>query len=185
MTKYKLYLYIQTSDKSNFWNFLKLKNLEKWLSLNAHQPFFPGKFPTRPKIQNFFRTRVHTITLNTVTKYKLYPYIQISLNQIFEILSLCKNDKIGGKMTKSPLLKTLFAHKIRPNWRNRKIFSLDVLKLQQECWYQIYNSYHTCKICRFTFMLNMPIFRSLFAQEIYPNGRNRKLFLPKHFSSDQ
>ena len=140
-----------------------------------------------PKTQNWkqIRTQVHTITLNTVTKYKLYPYIQISLNQIFEILSLCKNDKIGGKMTKSPLLKTLFAHKIRPNWWNRKIFSLDVLKLQQECWYQIYNSHHTCKICRFTFMLKMPIFGSLFAQEIYPNGRNRKLFLPKPFSSDQ
>ena len=86
-------------------------------------PFSLGNLPQDPKLKNFFRTRVHTITLNTVTKYKLYPYIQISLNQIFEILSLCKNDKIGGKMTKSPLLKTLFAHKIRPNWRNcKKIF---------------------------------------------------------------
>ena len=93
-------------------------------------PFSLVNLPTRPKIQNFFRTRVHTITLNTVTKYKLYPYIQISLNQIFEILSLCKNDKIGGKMTKSPLFKTLFSHKIRPNWSKiAKYFRYHVLKL--------------------------------------------------------
>ena len=51
----------------------------------VHQPFFPGaKFvPRCPEIQKFFRTLVHTITLNTVTKYKLYPYIQTSLNQKF------------------------------------------------------------------------------------------------------
>ena len=47
-------------------------------------PFSLGNLPQDPKLQkNFFRTRVHTITLNTVTKYKLYPYIQTSLNQIF------------------------------------------------------------------------------------------------------
>ena len=58
-------------------------------------PFSLGKFPPRPEIQNFFRTLVHTITLNTVTKYKLYPYIQTSLNQIFVIfknLKTLKND---------------------------------------------------------------------------------------------
>ena len=58
-------------------------------------PFSLGNLSTRPKIKNFFRTRVHTITLNTVTKYKLYPYIQTSLNQIFGIfknLKTLKND---------------------------------------------------------------------------------------------
>ena len=93
VTKYKVYPYIQTSLNQIFG--IKLKNLEKWLSLNVHQPFFPGKFAPKPEIQNKFRTRVHTITLNTVTKYKLYPYIQTSLNQMFGIfknLKSLKND---------------------------------------------------------------------------------------------
>ena len=58
-------------------------------------PFSLGNFAPRPKIEIFFCTRVHTITLNTVTKYKLYPYIQTSLNQIFGIfknLKSLKND---------------------------------------------------------------------------------------------
>ena len=41
---------------------------------------------------NFHKTK---ITLNTVTKYKLYLYIQTSLNQIFVIfknLKTLKND---------------------------------------------------------------------------------------------
>ena len=75
-------------------------------------PFPLENFPTKPKIQNFFRTRVHTITLNTVTKYKLYPYIQISLNQIFGILSLCKNDKnLVEKWLSLNCSSTLFAHR--------------------------------------------------------------------------
>ena len=89
VTKYKEYPYIQTSIKSN------LKYLEKWLSLTVHQPFFPGKVAPRPEIQKPFPTRVHTIILNTVTKYKLYPYIQTSLNQIigiFNNLKILKND---------------------------------------------------------------------------------------------
>ena len=56
---------------------------------------FPGKFAPRPEIQKHFHTQVHTITLNTVTKYKVYSYIQTSLNQIFEIfnnLKTLKND---------------------------------------------------------------------------------------------
>ena len=58
-------------------------------------PFSLANFPQDPKFKTFFRTRVHTITLNTVTKYKLYPYIQTSLNQIFGIfknLKTLKND---------------------------------------------------------------------------------------------
>ena len=43
---------------------------------NVYQPFFPGKFAPRPEIQKQFRTRIHTITINTVTKYKVYPSIQ-------------------------------------------------------------------------------------------------------------
>ena len=57
---------------------------------------FPWEIcPKTQNSKNFFRTRVHTITLNTVTKYKLYPYIQTSLNQIFGIfknLKTLKND---------------------------------------------------------------------------------------------
>ena len=58
-------------------------------------PFSLENLPQDPKLKTFFRTRVHTITLNTVTKYKLYPYIQTSLNQIFGIfknLKTLKND---------------------------------------------------------------------------------------------
>ena len=56
---------------------------------------FPGKFAPRPEIQKHFHILVHTITLNTVTKYKVYPYIQTSLSQISEIfnnLKTLKND---------------------------------------------------------------------------------------------
>ena len=69
-----------------------------------------------PKTQNWkqIRTQVHTITLNTVTKYKLYPYIQISLNQVFEILSLCKNDKIGGKWLSLHFWKPFLPIKLDP-----------------------------------------------------------------------
>ena len=141
-------------------------------------PFSLGNLPTRHEIEKQ-NSHTHTITLNTVTKYKLYPYIQISLNQIFEILSICKNDKIGGKMTKSPLLKTLFAHKIRPNWRNCKNISLDVLKLQQECWYQIYNSYHTCKICRFTFYAKYAHFSVPFCPGNLPQWTKSKIIFAK------
>ena len=58
-------------------------------------PFSLGNLPQDLKFKNVFHTRVHTITLNTVTKYKVYPYIQTSLNQIFEIfnnLKTLKND---------------------------------------------------------------------------------------------
>ena len=59
-------------------------------------PFYPGKFlPRQPKLKISFHTRVHTITLNTGTNYKVYPYIQTSLNQIFDIsmkLKTFRND---------------------------------------------------------------------------------------------
>ena len=58
-------------------------------------PFSLGNFPQDPKLIETIRTRVHAITLNTVTKYKLYPYIQMSLNHIFLIfkkLKTMKND---------------------------------------------------------------------------------------------
>ena len=91
MTKYKVYPYIQTSLNQIFGNFQKLKNLEKWLGLNVHQPFFrQGNFPQDPEFKTFSNIRVHTITLNTVTKYKVYPYIQTSLNQIFGIFNNLK-----------------------------------------------------------------------------------------------
>ena len=57
-------------------------------------PFSLGNLPQDPKlISKIFRTRVHTITLNTVTKYKLYPYIQTSLNQICGMLKNLKSLK--------------------------------------------------------------------------------------------
>ena len=47
-------------------------------------PFSLENLPQDPKFKNLFHTLVHTITLNTVTKYKVHPYIQTSLNQILK-----------------------------------------------------------------------------------------------------
>ena len=56
---------------------------------------FPLEICPKTQDSNIFHIRVHTITLNTVTKCKVYPYIQTSLNQIFGIfnnLKILKND---------------------------------------------------------------------------------------------
>ena len=59
---------------------------------------FPWENLSRdPKFKHFFHTRVHTLTLNTVTEYKVYTYIQTSLNQIFEISSVMQKWSNGWK----------------------------------------------------------------------------------------
>ena len=99
----------------------KVRRAKNYLSLTFHHPFFPVKFAPRPEIQIFFHIRVHTITLNTVTKYKVYPYIQTSLNQIdgiFNNLKTLENDQVSlfinpfslGNLPKDPRFKYLFTY---------------------------------------------------------------------------
>ena len=95
VTKSKLYAYIQVSLNHIFLIFKKLKTMKNDYVSMLINPFSLGHLPQDPKLISKICTRVHTITLNTVTKYKLYPYIQISLNQIFEMfknLKSLKND---------------------------------------------------------------------------------------------
>ena len=75
-----------------------VRRAKNYLSLTFHHPIFPGIFAQRPEIQIFIHIQVHTITLNTVTKYKVYPYIQTSLNQIvgiFNNLKTLENDQVS------------------------------------------------------------------------------------------
>ena len=77
-------------------------------------PFSLGNLPQDPKFK-IFCTRVHTITLNTVTKYKLYPYIQTSLNQFIisknleKWLSLTVHQPFFPKLPQDPKFKRFFA----------------------------------------------------------------------------
>ena len=55
---------------------------------------FPWEISPKTRNSKYFRTLVHTITLNTVTKYKYIPYIQISFFGPFlpKNLKTLKND---------------------------------------------------------------------------------------------